>query len=120
MSQRYLDEYIIQQTKSRLAERVHFSVLPKLKALAHGDLATTRKAGPGRWNAGRSLKVDPPSTPIIMTFDPLGLPQSETCVALWQYIVEEAADKKGWSITGTRKPDQRQDGNGNTHSTQHY
>jgi Ulp1 protease family, C-terminal catalytic domain len=61
---------------------------------------TPRKSGPGRRKVRHSLPKHNPAAPIIMTLDSLGVARSSTCTALRQYIVEEAKNKKGWSLNG--------------------
>lgn len=63
---------------------------------------TPRKTGPGRRKGvSRYLRKYDISGPVIITFDSLGSARSSTCTALRQYIIEEAKDKKGWSINGS-------------------
>ena len=62
---------------------------------------TPRKSGSGRRKVRHSLPKHNPAAPIIMTLDSLGVARSSTCIALRQYIVEEAKNKKGWDLNGS-------------------
>jgi hypothetical protein len=62
---------------------------------------TPRKSGSGRRKVPHSLPKHNPAASIIMTLDSLGVARSSTCIALRQYIVEEAKNKKGWDLNGS-------------------
>jgi sentrin-specific protease 7 len=68
------------------------------------QVTTPRNSVLDRQKARRSRREHNSSTPIIMTFDSLGVARPKACAALRQYLVKEAENKKGWNIDGSLIP----------------